>query len=179
MVVVVQCLSSPVGSVGPVGPDDYFEETETSSPWSVEPTITTKLRKDFLNELRTGPVAGTNDLDAAIALTHLVWDDLIAFGTGGGNTLDDKELALTQRTLTEVLSRIGINIDLPVAGLQHFQGALVAQRLLGLVAGPPRPPQRAVRPCPGGTGSAGGRPVSGRERRGGVAAHQDGLAEGG
>ncbi|MFN6545039.1 hypothetical protein [Mycolicibacterium nivoides] len=68
-----------------MGPEDFFEETETTSPWSSEPTITTKLRKDFLNELRAGSVAGTDDLGAAIALTHLVWDNLTAFGTDGGN----------------------------------------------------------------------------------------------
>lgn len=104
-----------------MGPDDFFEETETISPWSTEPTITTKLRKDFLNELRAGSVAGTDDLDAAIALTHLVWDDLIAFGTGGGNTLDDKELTLAQRALTATLSRIGITLSFPWRDFNTFK----------------------------------------------------------
>jgi hypothetical protein len=104
-----------------VGPDDFFEETETSSPWTSEPTITTKLRKDFLNELRAGPVAGTDDLDAAIALTHLVWDNLIAFGTDGGNTLDDKELTLAQRALAATLSRIGITLSFPWRDFATFK----------------------------------------------------------
>lgn len=104
-----------------MGPDDFFEETETVSPWSSEPTITTKLRKNFLNELRAGPVAGTDDLDAAVALTHLVWDDLIAFGTGGGNTLDDKELTLAQRALTATLSRIGIALSFPWRDFSTFK----------------------------------------------------------
>lgn len=104
-----------------MGPDDFFEETETVSPWSSEPTITTKLRENFLNELRAGPVAGTDDLDAAVALTHLVWDDLIAFGTGGGNTLDDKELTLAQRALTATLSRIGIALSFPWRDFSTFK----------------------------------------------------------
>lgn len=104
-----------------MSPDDFFEETETISPWSTEPTITTKLRKDFLNELRAGSVAGTDDLDAAVALTHLVWDDLIAYGTGGGETLDDKEIALAQRALTATLGRLGITLDLPWRDFTSFR----------------------------------------------------------
>lgn len=104
-----------------MGPDDFFEETETISPWSTEPTTTTKLRKDLLNELRAGSVAGTDDLDAAIALTHLVWDDLIAYGTGGGETLDDKQIAIAQRALTATLSRLGIKLDLPWRDFTSFR----------------------------------------------------------
>ncbi|PQM50314.1 hypothetical protein C5U48_20770 [Mycolicibacter virginiensis] len=104
-----------------MGPDDFFEETETISPWTSEPTIKTKLRKDFLNDLRAGPVAGTDDLDAAVALTHLVWDELIAFGTSGGNTLDDKELTFAQRALTATLSRVGIALTFPWRDFNTFK----------------------------------------------------------
>ncbi len=102
-------------------PDDFFEDIETVSPWTSEPTLTTKLRRDFLDELRAGPVAGTDDLDAAIALTHLVWDDLLAYGTGGGNTLDDKDLTLAQRALTATLSRIGITLSFPWRDFNTFK----------------------------------------------------------
>ncbi|MCB0927140.1 MAG: hypothetical protein KDB70_04275 [Mycobacterium sp.] len=104
-----------------MGPEDFFEETETTSPWSSEPTVTTNLRKELLNELRAGPAAGTDDLDAAIALTHLVWDDLIAYGTGGGETLDDKQIALAQRALTATLGRLGIKLDLPWRDFTSFR----------------------------------------------------------
>ena len=104
-----------------MGPDDFFEEIETVSPWSSEPTIATKLRKDLLNELRAGPVAGADDLDAAIALTHLVWDNLTAFGTDGSNALDDKEIALAQRALTATLSRIGITLSFPWRDFATFK----------------------------------------------------------
>lgn len=104
-----------------MGPNDFFEEAETIAPWSTEPTITTKLRKNLLNELRAGPVAGTDDLDAAVALTHLVWDELIAFGTSGGNTLDDKEVAIAQRALTATLSRVGIVLSFPWRDFNTFK----------------------------------------------------------
>lgn len=104
-----------------MGPQDFFEETETINPWSSGTTTTTKLRRAFLNELRAGPVAGTDDLDAAIALTHLVWDDLIAYGTGGGETLDDKQIAIAQRALTATLGRLGIKLDLPWRDFTSFR----------------------------------------------------------
>lgn len=104
-----------------MGPEDLFEETETTSPWTSEPTITTKLRKDLLNELRAGPVAGTDDLDAAVALTHLVWDELSAFGTDGRNSLDDKEVAVAQRALTATLARIGITLSFPWRDFNTFK----------------------------------------------------------
>lgn len=104
-----------------MGPDDFFEETETTSPWTSEPAMKTRLRKDFLNELRAGPVAGTDDLDVAIALTHLVWDDLIAFGTDGGNSFDDAELILAQRALAATLSRIGITLSFPWRDFTTFK----------------------------------------------------------
>jgi len=104
-----------------MGPDDFFEETETISPWTTEPIVTTKLRTDFLNELRVGPLVGTDDLDVAVALTHLVWDELIAFGTGGGNTLDHKEIMVAQRALTATLSRIGIKLSFPWRDFNTFK----------------------------------------------------------
>lgn len=104
-----------------MGPDDFFEETDTISPWTSGTTTTTKLRRAFLKELAVGPVAGTDDLDAAIALTHLVWDELIAFGTGGGNTLDDKEIAIAQRALAAILSRIGITLSIPWRDFNTFK----------------------------------------------------------
>ena len=66
-------------------------------------------------------MAGTDDLDAAVALTHLVWDELSAFGTDGHNSLDDKEIALAQRALTASLSRIGITLSVPWRDFNTFK----------------------------------------------------------
>jgi hypothetical protein len=104
-----------------VNQDDLFEEIEFISPWTEGTTTTTKLRRDLLNELRGGPVSDIDDLDAAIALTQPVWNDLIAYGTGGGNVLDDKELMLAQRALTATLSRIGITLTIPWRDFTTFR----------------------------------------------------------
>ncbi|MCH9736963.1 MAG: hypothetical protein K0U78_20825 [Actinomycetia bacterium] len=101
--------------------DDFFEEIETVNPWGGGSAMTTKLRRDLLKELRVGPVPAVDDLDAAIALTQLVWNDLIAFGTGGGNILDDDELTLAQRALTATLDRIGISLKFPWRDLTTFK----------------------------------------------------------
>jgi hypothetical protein len=104
-----------------VNQDDFFEEIESVNPWGGGSTSTTKLRQDLLKELRGGPVSGVDDLDAAIALIQLVWNDLIAYGTGGGNVLDDKELAFAQRALTATLSRIGITLSFPWRDFTTFR----------------------------------------------------------
>jgi len=100
---------------------DFFAETESADPWTSETTTTSTLRRDLLTQLRAGPIAGTDDLEAAVELTHLVWDDLIAYGTGGGNVLDDAELTLAQRSLTAVLDRIGIALTFPWRDFTSFK----------------------------------------------------------
>ncbi|MGE2728975.1 hypothetical protein ACQI4F_05840 [Mycolicibacterium vaccae] len=103
-----------------MGPD-FFEDVESICPWTGKPTTDTKLRSDFLKKLRAGSVAGTDDLDIAVALTQLVWDELKAFGTGGGDTFDDEDLALAQRALTATLSRIGITLTFPWRDFDTFK----------------------------------------------------------
>lgn len=114
-----------------MGPDDLLEERETISAWTSSTTTTTKLRRAFLKELAVGPVARTDDLDAAVALTHLVWDELSAFGTGRGNALDDKEIAIAQRALSAILSRVGqiaVSELILNAGHEHMPGNRTKRR---------------------------------------------------
>jgi hypothetical protein len=67
--------------------DDFFAETTSTSVWGE--STSTELREDLLTRLRSGPVTGVDDLDAAIALTKLVWEELQAYGTSGGTRLDE------------------------------------------------------------------------------------------
>lgn len=73
-------LSPAVGSLAPVKQDDFFAEADALGTFG---GTTTELREDLLGQLRAGPVAGVDDLDAAIALTKLVWEELEAYGTSG------------------------------------------------------------------------------------------------
>jgi hypothetical protein len=114
-------LSVPPHTVESVNQDDFFEEIQSMDPWGGGSTSATKLRRDLLTDLRIGPVPGVDDLDAAIALTQLVWNDLIAYDTGGGNVLDDMELTLAQRALTATLGRIGITLSFPWRDFTTFR----------------------------------------------------------
>jgi hypothetical protein len=94
--------------------DDLFEvipPAPDGDPWDHPPTV--KLRTDLLDQCRAGPVAGHDDLSCAIVLTRLVRAELEAFGTGGGERLEDTEVALAQRTLRAVLQRLAIDLALP------------------------------------------------------------------
>ena len=53
-----------------------------------------ELRTDLLTALRAGPIPGEDDLSCAIALTHLVWGELLAYGTQGGQRLDEAQISL-------------------------------------------------------------------------------------
>lgn len=68
-------MSAALSSLAPVKQDDFFAETTSTGPWG---GTTTELRVDLLTQLRAGPVTGVDDLDAAIALTSLVWEELEA-----------------------------------------------------------------------------------------------------
>jgi len=98
--------------------DDFFAESADSGPWG---TPTVDLRVDLLGQLRAGPVPGYDDLDVAIALTGLVWDELKACGTDGATRLDDKQIALAQRALKATLHRIDIELDFPWRDFESFK----------------------------------------------------------
>jgi len=66
------------------------------------------LRTEFLEKVRIGPVAEFEDLEIAIALTHLVHDNLTLFGTSGDPTLTEQEMSVALRTLKALLARLGI-----------------------------------------------------------------------
>jgi hypothetical protein len=112
-------LSPPVGSLPIVKQDDFFAETTSTGPWG--DTTNTELREDLLTQLRSGAVTGIDDLDAAIALTKLVWEELEAYGTSGGTRLDEEQIALAQRALTATLSRVGISLNLPWRNFTTFR----------------------------------------------------------
>lgn len=76
-----------------------------------------RLNLELVETLRVEPLPETSDVAAAENLLDLVWDELQAFGTGGGNTCDDKEIAAAIRTLEAVTRRLGVPIELPFQNL--------------------------------------------------------------
>jgi hypothetical protein len=100
--------------------DDFLDISESTDPLGV-PTV--HVRTDLFEQLRRGPVADTPDLTAAAALTDLVHRELEAFGTGGGQRLQDEELELALKAWRQVLKRLGIDApDLPFRNFATFYG---------------------------------------------------------
>lgn len=98
--------------------DDFFAVSTEPDGWG---SPTTELRVDLLGQLRAGPVAGIDDLDVAIALTGLVWDELKAYGTDGAIRLGEEQIALAQRALKATLHRVGIELDFPWRNFEGFK----------------------------------------------------------
>ena len=142
-------------------PPDFWTEYEVYSPWTSVPEGKRGLNTELLESLRSEPLADTSDVTAAERLLELTWSELEAFGTGGGNECDDKEIAVAIRTLEAVTRRLGIPLELPFRDFTRFKtywlrndgyGSWQARRdiledLLGPTrkrAGDPRsPPDRA------------------------------------
>jgi len=79
------------------------------------------LDEDLLTDLRRGPLPHQDDVAVALGLTQLVHEDLERFGTGGGERLDDRQMAEVLRTLRAVLGRLNVEFDLPFRNLSMFR----------------------------------------------------------
>lgn len=97
---------------------DLFEESARTDPWGAPALV---VRSELLTALRSGPIAGEDELSCAIALTRLVHSELEAYGTGGGERLTDNQIELAQRALRAVLERIGIGLNLPWRNFSTFR----------------------------------------------------------
>ncbi|MFJ8744686.1 hypothetical protein ACIRL2_35585 [Embleya sp. NPDC127516] len=82
-----------------------------------------KVRLDVerVERLRGGSLHVVTDLDAAHELTRLAVRELEAFGTGGGEVLDDEEIAVLLGTLGAALKRLGIALGVPFRDFRGFR----------------------------------------------------------
>jgi hypothetical protein len=74
----------------------------------------------FVAQFRQGPVEGIPDLDAAYDMARLAHSELEAYGTGGGQQLDDEEMYVLLRRLRAVLRRLGVDFDPPFRDFNGF-----------------------------------------------------------
>lgn len=75
----------------------------------------------LMNAIRAKGIEGRTDLEIAIGLSQLVHDELTAFGTGGGETVNDKESAAALTALRSVTRRLGIPFDPPFRNFTTFR----------------------------------------------------------
>lgn len=107
-------------------PDDFFIEKANAEtpgwdmngdPWGTS----TVLDEALLEDLRRKPVEGRDDLEVAIALAHLVHDELESYGTNANQRLDEHAIALAIRALHAILKRLAVQFDLPYRNFATFR----------------------------------------------------------
>lgn len=105
---------------------DFFREEEQPGwdltgvdPWT---RVKTVLDTELLDQLRAGPQKTAGDADAAYALAQLAHEELVAYGTGGGERLSDDEMASVLRCLRSVLKRNHLDFDPPFRDFRGFHG---------------------------------------------------------
>lgn len=94
------------------------ERSVGTAPFSFTRTGLATVR---VERLRTTTLDDVTDLDAAYALARIAWTELEAFGTSGGQRLDDDEIALLLRSLTGVLRRLKTPLELPFRDFKSFK----------------------------------------------------------
>jgi hypothetical protein len=99
----------------PLTSSHFFKEVQLpSDPFLPSgPSTTEVLDVEVLQGLRAARDPEHADVDVAIALMDLVHDELMRFGTGGGELLDDNEMREAIRTLEQVTDRCGQPFTLP------------------------------------------------------------------
>src|SRR5579859_3380826 len=98
---------------------EFWNEYEADGPWG--PESRRHLNVSLVESLRDGPLPDTSDVTAAEELLDLVWSELRAFGTGGGNVCEDKEIAGAVRALEAVTRRLGVPLELPFRDFATFR----------------------------------------------------------
>jgi hypothetical protein len=102
-------------------PDDFFTgrfaDAVDANPFATIPVF----NQELANGLRQRAAREIDDLDAAMALSQLVHDDLQRYGTQGGQRLSDDDLGLALRSLRAILRRLGIDFDMPFRSFTAFR----------------------------------------------------------
>jgi hypothetical protein len=88
-------------------PEDFIEEVVKPSGFGFDSTVH-RFRRDVARRLRQGPVDEAPDPEVAVGLARLIHDELEAYGTGGGEVLDDADLREALQALRTLCKRLGV-----------------------------------------------------------------------
>ena len=88
-------------------------------PWDRMETV---LNTDLIESIRIGTHDQAHDIDIAYGLTQLAHEELLAYGTGGNQRLNDDEITAVLRALRSILKRAGIDFDPPFRSFGGFHG---------------------------------------------------------
>lgn len=103
-----------------MSPDHLFLDEADHGAWGSR-LGARRANTALLDGLRRGQVAGMPDVDAGLALAQQIQSDLMAYGTGGGEALDNAEIGLAIRALRATLARLGVAFDLPFRDYTTFR----------------------------------------------------------
>lgn len=111
-------------------PSDFFD-------WVHYPDLggdRSVLDADLVDSFRLRSREDISDLDAAYGLTRLAHDELVAFGTGMNNSLNDEGISIVLRALRAVLKRLSVEFDLPFRDFARFHDYWISQSMDGSYA---------------------------------------------
>lgn len=102
---------------------DFFLEAPAPDRWGPGATTVSKSKLNVtkLQTLRAAALPGRTHLQAAIALAALAHDELLAFGTGGGEQLNDAEMGLVLTALRAVTKRLAVTFEPPYRNFSTFK----------------------------------------------------------
>ena len=100
----------------------FLKETETPNPWGGTPSIgPDRVDVELFDQLRRGRLPEISEEDAAEDLLTFVFDDLTAFGTGGGQFMTNDEMRRAIGRLNAVMKRIGVQLEIPFRDFNSFK----------------------------------------------------------
>lgn len=79
------------------------------------------VRVDLLEAVRLRPLPDRSDVEVGVALARLLHDDLEAYGTRGGERMDDAQCRLAVQALQHVTERLGLEFRLPFRDFTSFR----------------------------------------------------------
>jgi hypothetical protein len=100
-----------------VTPSDFFT-------WVEFPDLDGSRRVldvDLVDSFRLRPRSDITDLEAAYGLAQIARDELVAYGTGKNNGLNDEGVSIVLRTLRAVLKRLGVSFNPPFRDFARFR----------------------------------------------------------
>jgi hypothetical protein len=112
-----------------VNPSDFFKSAVEESWGSIREVQV--FDTDLLSEIIRGQIDRADNLDVAQGLARLVHDELKDFGTGGGNRLDDPDMAIALKALRAVLGRLDIAFDPPFRDFDGFRDYWIGEGMAG------------------------------------------------
>lgn len=100
----------------------FITATELPNPWGGEPQIgPEQVDAERFDSLRGGRLAGVSDEDAAEDLLSFVYDELTAFGTGGGEMMTNDQVRRAISGLNAVMKRVGVELEIPFRDFNSFK----------------------------------------------------------